>query len=70
MDKILLKALNDEKERQKHNIELIASENFVSDDILKLIDNTDTPDDILDDFTSTFIEETTKWKLEHDNTTR
>ena len=36
MDKILLKALNDEKKRQKHNIELIASENFVSKDILKL----------------------------------
>ena len=41
-----------------------------SDDIVKLIDNTDTPEDILDDFTSTFIEETPKWKLEHDNTTR
>lgn len=36
MDKILLKALNDEKKRQKHNIELIASENFVSKDVLKL----------------------------------
>ena len=36
MDKILLKALNDEKERQKHNIELIASENFVSNDVLEL----------------------------------
>ena len=36
MDKILLKALNDERKRQKHNIELIASENFVSKDVLKL----------------------------------
>lgn len=36
MDKILLNALNKEKKRQKNNIELIASENFVSKDILKL----------------------------------
>ena len=36
MDKILLNALNKEKRRQKNNIELIASENFVSKDILKL----------------------------------
>lgn len=36
MDKVLLKALNKEKKRQKNNIELIASENFVSKDILKL----------------------------------
>lgn len=36
MDKILLKALKNEKKRQKNNIELIASENFVSKDILKL----------------------------------
>lgn len=36
MDKELLKALNKEKKRQKNNIELIASENFVSKDVLKL----------------------------------
>lgn len=36
MDKILEKALKDERERQEHNIELIASENFVSNDVLKL----------------------------------
>ncbi len=36
MDKILLNALNKEKRRQKNNIELIASENFVSKDVLKL----------------------------------
>ena len=36
MNKILLNALNKEKRRQKNNIELIASENFVSKDVLKL----------------------------------
>ena len=36
MEKILLNALNKEKRRQKNNIELIASENFVSKDVLKL----------------------------------
>lgn len=36
MDKILESALKKEKKRQKNNIELIASENFVSNDILKL----------------------------------
>ena len=36
MDKILEKALNDETKRQEENIELIASENYVSKDILKL----------------------------------
>jgi len=36
MDKILQDSLNKELERQNNNIELIASENFVSKDILKL----------------------------------
>ena len=36
MDKILRKALKDETLRQENNIELIASENYVSKDILKL----------------------------------
>lgn len=36
MDKILQAALAKEKKRQKNNIELIASENYVSEDILKL----------------------------------
>ena len=36
MDKILEDALKKERERQEHNIELIASENYVSNDILKL----------------------------------
>lgn len=36
MDKILKEALEKEKERQERNIELIASENYVSDDILTL----------------------------------
>ena len=36
MDKILEQSLNKEYERQNNNIELIASENFVSKDILKL----------------------------------
>lgn len=36
MDKILMEALENEKKRQSDNIELIASENFVSEDILKL----------------------------------
>lgn len=36
MDKILEQALKDETNRQKNNIELIASENFVSEDVLKL----------------------------------
>lgn len=36
MDKILQESLNKELERQNNNIELIASENFVSKDILKL----------------------------------
>ena len=36
MDKILENSLNKELERQNNNIELIASENFVSKDILKL----------------------------------
>ena len=36
MDKILSKALRDEKRRQENNIELIASENYVSKDVLKL----------------------------------
>ena len=36
MDKILESALRKEKTRQKNNIELIASENYVSKDVLKL----------------------------------
>lgn len=36
MDKILEEALRKERERQENNIELIASENYVSNDILKL----------------------------------
>lgn len=36
MDKILESALRKEKNRQSHNIELIASENYVSEDVLKL----------------------------------
>ena len=36
MDKLLKDALNKELERQRRNIELIASETFVSKDILEL----------------------------------
>ena len=36
MDKILSNALKKETRRQQNNIELIASENYVSKDILKL----------------------------------
>jgi len=36
MDKVLKEALENENLRQKHNIELIASENFVSKDVLEL----------------------------------
>lgn len=36
MDKVLFEALENEKKRQNENIELIASENYVSDDILEL----------------------------------
>lgn len=36
MDKILENALNKERKRQEENVELIASENYVSSDILKL----------------------------------
>ena len=36
MDKILKEALNKEENRQKYNIELIASENYVSKDVLEL----------------------------------
>ena len=36
MDKILQSALRKEKKRQENNIELIASENYVSKDVLKL----------------------------------
>ena len=36
MDKILENALRKERVRQENNIELIASENYVSIDILKL----------------------------------
>lgn len=36
MDKKLIEILNKEKERQNNNIELIASENYVSEDVMKL----------------------------------
>lgn len=36
MDKVLENALRKEKKRQENNIELIASENYVSKDVLKL----------------------------------
>jgi len=36
MDKILMEALKKERKRQEKNIELIASENYVSNDVLKL----------------------------------
>ena len=36
MDKLIEKALENEKKRQHDNIELIASENYVSDDVLSL----------------------------------
>ena len=54
-------------EKEIDDILSLFNEYKKSDDIVKLIDNTDTPEDILDDFVSTFIEETPKWKLEHDN---
>lgn len=34
-DKVIANIINKEQARQKHNIELIASENYVSDDVLK-----------------------------------
>ena len=37
MDQNLLTAINNERERQDNHIELIASENFVSKDILELV---------------------------------
>ena len=36
MDKKIIEILNEEKTRQKNNIELIASENYVSEDVMKL----------------------------------
>ena len=36
MNKIIEEALRNERKRQEENIELIASENYVSNDILKL----------------------------------
>ncbi len=36
MDKKIIRALNKEKKRQKNNVELIASENYTSKDIMKL----------------------------------
>lgn len=36
MDKRIIKIMNQEKSRQKNNIELIASENYVSNDVMKL----------------------------------
>ena len=33
----VFKYIRDEEERQAHNIELIASENFVSDNVLKAV---------------------------------
>ena len=36
MDKVLEEALKKETKRQEENIELIASENYVSEDILRL----------------------------------
>ena len=36
MDKKILNTLNKELERQNNNIELIASENYVSEDVMKL----------------------------------
>ena len=36
MDKNILNALNEELERQNNNIELIASENYVSKDVINL----------------------------------
>ena len=65
----LLKENQDFTEKEIDNILSLFNEYKKSDDIVKLIDNTDTPEDILDDFVSTFIEETPKWKLEHDSTT-
>jgi thymidylate kinase len=65
----LLKENQDFTEKEIDDILSLFNEYKKSDDIVKLIDNTDTPEDILDDFVSTFIEETPKWKLEHDSTT-
>ena len=36
MDKIIIEALAKERERQERCLELIASENYVSNDILKI----------------------------------
>ena len=35
MDKLIFKAINDEYQRQQNHLELIASENFVSKEVLK-----------------------------------
>ena len=64
----LLNENQDFTEKEIDNIVSLFNHYKKSNDIVKLIDNTDTPEDILDDFVSIFIEETPKWKLEHDST--
>ena len=64
----LLKENQDFTEKEIGDIMDLFNHYKKSNDIVKLIDNTDTTEDILDDFISTFIEETPKYKLEHDST--
>lgn len=66
----LLKENQDFTEKEIDDIIRLFNHYKKSDDIVKLIDNSDTPEDIFDDFVSAFLEETPKWELEHDSTTQ
>lgn len=63
----LLKENQDFTEKEIDDITSLFNHYKKKDDIVKLIDNSDTQEEIFDDFYSTFIEETPKYKRKHDN---
>lgn len=69
VDRVKLLGENqDFTEKEIDDITSLFNQYKKKDDIVKLIDNSDTPEDIFDDFYSVFLEETPRWKREHDNT--
>ena len=69
VDRVKLLGENqDFTEKEIENIASLFNHYKKKDDIVRLIDNIDSPEEIFNDFYTLFIEETPRYKREHDST--
>ena len=69
VDRVKLLGENqDFTEKEIDNITSLFNHYKKKDDIVRLIDNIDSPEEIFNDFYTLFIEETPRYKREHDST--